>query len=993
MKKIFLRAFLMLVMLIPLALWAQVNVTGVVTDQANNPLPGASITIKGSGISVQTDVNGKFSIKAPNANSKITVSYVGFVSQTISIGTGELTIKLQEDVTKLSEVVVTGLATTVKRTNAANSVATISAKQLTGATRAQTLDGAMQGKVPGVQITANGGAPGGGFFVRLRGVSSVTQSAEPLYIVDGVYVNNSQFNTGAGTGPFSGATRQTTGTQDQAPNRLSDLNPQDIENIEILKGPSAAAIYGTRANAGVVIITTKKGKAGKVSVSFGQDLGFAKALKLIGMHKTAWDTDKIAKGIWLTSNANMLALYNANGAGSRTNDYEKIVYGNTGFLRNTRLSLTGGTDKIRYYVGGNLQDEKGIQKRTGYNKSSLRLNLDIKPYSFIDLSVGANYINSISDRSFSGNDNNGVSLGYNLAYLPNWLNQIPVNGVYPENPLTGQNPLEIVDKGVNNEQVNRFITSFGATIHILRKDNHKLKISAQGGADYLAQQNEVYMPDDVQYQQAKVSGNPPGASRYTSTNNLNTNLQAFLVYNAQYKTFNFTTSAGFTQLRSDTRINWFQGEGFKPGQRNPSTATVQQSFENFAGEKELGRVIQQEINWDDKVIVTGGVRQDRSSLNGDPKKYFTFAKGSAAVNIANFDFWKVPFVNVFKLRGAYGETGKSAAFSTTFSTLTDVIIAGQPGAGYPTILGNNAIEPERAKEFEAGVDLGLFNGRLGFEFTWYNKKVINLIEAFNLSPGTGVTQIAAYPVGDLQNKGIEIAINGTILNKKNIKWNSNLSWWQNKSKMTRLIIPEKNVAATGFAVFGVQRLRQGSSPTAWYGSPNVNGAPTLYEDAQPKWQASWSNTITFLKNFDFSILVHRSHKNYNSSINQELTDEGGTSPDWSTKNKDGIYVGVARQLGQPGITSRQFIVDASYTKIREISLYYTVPKSVFGEKIASKFESLRVGVSANNVALFTDYFGYDPESANFGNRPTGATVDLLSFPSTRRIFFHFNVTF
>jgi TonB-linked SusC/RagA family outer membrane protein len=994
MKKIITQAvFFVFVMVTPHALWAQVTVTGSVADQFNNPLIGASVTVKGTSITSQTDVNGKFSIKAPGNNSKLVVSYVGFVSQTISIGTGELVIKMQEDVTKLSEVVVTGLATSVKRTNAANSVASISAKQLSGATRAQTLDGAMQGKIPGVQITANGGAPGGGFFVRLRGVSSITQSAEPLYIVDGVYVNNSQFNTGAGTGPFSGAARQTVGTQDQAPNRLADLNPQDIENIEILKGPSAAAIYGTRANAGVVIITTKKGKAGKASVSFGQDLGFAKALKLIGMHKTPWDTDKIANGIWLTTNANMLALFNANGAGSKTNDYEKLVYGNTGFLRNTRLSITGGTDKIRYFVGGNLQDEKGIQKRTGYNKSSVRLNLDLKPFSFIDISVGTNYINSTSDRSFSGNDNNGVSLGYNLAYLPNWLDQIPQNGVYPANPLTGQNPLEIVDKGVNNEQVNRFITSFNATVHLLRKDNHKLKFTLGGGADYLTSQNEVYMPDDVQYQQAKFTGNPPGASRYSTNNNLNTNLQGFLVYNAQYKAFSFTTSAGFTQLRSNTRINWFQGEGFKPGQRNPSTATVQLSFENFAGEKEIGRVIQQEINWDDKVILTAGVRQDRSSLNGDPKKYYTFPKGSAAVNIANFDFWKVPFINVFKVRGAYGQTGKSAAFSTTFSTLVDIIVAGQPGAGYPNILGNTAIEPERAKEFEAGIDLGLFNGRLGLEFTWYNKKVIDLIESFNLSPGTGVAQIAAFPVGDLQNKGIEIGINGTILSKKNIKWTSNLSWWKNESEMTRLIIPEKNIAATGFAVFGVQRLRQGSSPTAWYGSPNVNGAPTLYEDAQPKWQASWAHTINFFKDFEFTVLIHRSHKNFNSSINQELTDEGGTTPDWSSKNKDGIYVGVARQLGQPGVTSRQFIVDASYTKIREVSLYYTVPKSIFSNKIASKFESLRVGVSANNVALWTPYYGYDPEAANFGNRPTGATVDLLSFPSTRRLFFHFNVTF
>ncbi|MEJ7913507.1 MAG: TonB-dependent receptor, partial [Chitinophagaceae bacterium] len=368
-------------------------------------------------------------------------------------------------------------------------------------------------------------------------------------------------------------------------------------------------------------------------------------------------------------------------------------------------------------------------------------------------------------------------------------------------------------------------------------------------------------------------------------------------------------------------------------------------------------------------------------------------KASLALNLTNFDFWKLDKINVLKFRTAYGETGKSAAFTSTFNTLTDVIIDGQSGAGYPTVIGNKTIEPERATELEAGVDIGAFNNRLGVEFTVYNKKVKNLIETFNLSPGTGVTQIAAFPIGDLQNKGIEIGLRGTPVSKRDIVWNTTLNWWKNESEMTRLVIPEKAVAATGFGAFGVQRLRQGASPTAWYGSPNVNGLPTLYEDAQPEWQASWSNNITFFKNFEFSMLIHRSHKNFNSSLNRELTDEGGNTPDWSTLNKDGLPLGQVRRLGQPGVTTREFIVDASYTKIREASLYYTIPNSVFGSNLAARFESLRVGISGSNIAMWTPYYGYDPESTNFGNRPTGATVDLMSYPSARRLFFHINLNF
>jgi TonB-linked SusC/RagA family outer membrane protein len=979
-------------LLLPFVLLAQTTVTGKVTDASGNPLAGATVMSKSTNSTVQTDQNGAFSITVSGSNAKITVSYVGFATKTVNAGEN-LTIKLDDDQTKLSEIVVSGLATTVKRGNAANSVGSISSKQLTGSTRSQTLDGAMSGKIAGANIVSNGGSPGGGFSIRLRGVSSITQNSEPLYIIDGVFVNNSQFNTGAGTGPFSGATRQTAGTQDQAANRLADLNPQDIENIEILKGPSAAAIYGTRANAGVVIITTKKGKAGKTSFQFGQDIGFAKALRLTNMHQTKWDK-QFTFGTELATGAQHTANKNALNPGNETWDYERIVYGNTGFSRNTRLAVTGGNDKIRFYAGGNISDEKGIQKRTGYGRNSIRLNIDIKPFSWWDIGVGGNFLNTNSSRSFSGNDNNGVSLGYNMAYLPNWLPQLPVNGVYPENPYTGQNILEIVDKGVNDETVNRFVQSFSSTIRLINTEKHKLKFSAAGGIDYLHGQNEVYMPDDVQYQQAKVSGNPPGASRYTNNRNANLNVQGFLVYNLDIKKFSLTTSAGLTRLSQDTRSEWIQGEGLKSGQRNPGNASV--IITNFfqAGEKEIGRVIQQEINWDDKVIVTGAVRQDRSSLNGNPNKWYTFPKVSAAVNVGNFGFWNSlsNAVNVFKVRAAYGETGKSAQFGTTFTSLVDAVIGGQSGFSYPTVIGNEAIEPERATELEAGFDASFLNGRFGVEFTWYNKKIKNLIEAYNLSSGTGVAQIAAFPVGDMQNRGIEVGLNGVIVNSKNIKWTANLNWWANKSEMTRLIIPEKAVAATGFGAFGTQRLRLGASPSAWYGSPTVNGLPTLYEDAQPKWQASFNTNVIFFKNFEFNILIHRSHKNYNSSLNGELTDEGGNTPDWSTLNKDGIPVGNARKLGQPGITTRQFIVDASYTKIREMSLYYTIPKTIFGNW-ANKFESLRIGVSGNNIAMWTPYYGYDPEAANFGNRPTGATVDLLAYPSARRFFFHLNLNF
>ena len=978
--------------LFPLLLFAQKDITGkVMYSDQDRPLEGATIFENISKNSTVSGRDGSFSLKVANNAKFVTVSFVGYGTKTVQLTGTELLIKLSEDFSKLSEVVVTGFGTSIKRTNLANSVGTISAKQLTGSTRPVTLDGAMQGKISGAQISANSGAPGGGFSVRLRGVSSINQNSEPLYIIDGVYVSNAQNGTGAGTGPFSGATGQTSGSQDQAPNRLADINPADIENIEILKGPSAAALYGTRANAGVIIITTKKGKAGRTALSVSQDIGAVKALNLIGMQKTGWDPQKIANGSWLVSNADMLALFNANGAGAKTNDYEKMIYGNTGVHSNTKLNVSGGTDKARFYAAVGHLSETGIQKRTGYARNSVRLNVDFKPASWWDVGVATNYLSTSSDRSFSGNDNNGVSLGYNLAYLPNWLNQIPVNGVYPENPLTGQNPLEIVDKGINNERVNRFITSFSSNMYLLRRDKQSLKLSLQGGVDVVAQENAVIMPEDVQFQRQRAN---PGAARFTNTRSRNTNIQGFLIYNINVNKFNLTTSAGAVRLDQNNRVLWFQGEGIPAGTNNPQTGKVQLSFLNNGRFYDEGLVAQQEINWDDKVIATAGVRRDRSTLNGDKGKFYSFPKASLALNIANFEFWKIKEINLFKLRAAYGQTGNSASLGSIFNSLNTVAIGNSSGFVTPSSIGNTTIRPEIANEFEYGVDVALLDSRITLEATAYNKKVKDFIDVFNLSPGTGVNSLTAFNVGDFTNKGVELGLGGTVVKSKNVKWNTNINWYTNATKITRMIIPEKAVAASGFGAFGTQRQRVGFSPTAWYGSPNVNGKPTIYEDAQPKWQMSWSNNIVFLQNFEMSFLFHHSHRNYNSSLNQELTDEGGTSPDWNTKNAAGIPLGLARQLGQPGITTRQFIQDATFTKLREVSLYYTIPKTMLSKNSVLKgIESMKIGVSAQNVFVWTKYYGYDPEGANFGNRPTIAPVDLLSFPSARRMYFHLNVNF
>lgn len=980
------------------------TISGKVTSPQGEGIPGVTVSVKGTTIGTITDVDGVYKLTVSADVKKLTYSFVGFRIQEIEIGSqSTIDVKLVEENKQLDEVVVTGLASSIKRSNLANSVASISADQLVGTTRPATLDNALSGKIVGANIVQNSGAPGGGVSIKLRGISSINGSSEPLYIIDGIIVNNSQFGNGVGGAAFGNAGAN----QDQTTNRMSDINPADIENIEILKGPSAAAIYGTRANAGVIIITTKRGKAGKTKVSFGQDFGAVSAIKLLGSE--GWTNEKIDQyggvyGLGVAAAKKALA-----DAGGKTYDWEKEIYGNTGVVSNTRISLSGGTEKTKFMISAGLNNETGIQKNTGFARRSLKANIDHKLAKFMDIKSSTTYMNSTNQRGFSGNDNNGVALGYSLAYIPNFINLSPnEKGIYPESNA-GTNPLQIVDKAVNSEGTNRFMQSLSSDIYFFQNERSSLKLALTGGFDFLLTENEVYMPDDLLAQQALAN---PGASRYSKSKNLGSYMQSFLSYNYKVWRLDLTSQVGAVRLTNDRDVSFTQGEGLPAGQRNPALAAVRTFGQNFQRWSDVGVVGQQEFNFEDKIVGTLGFRMDKSTLNGDNQKWYFFPRASAAVNIAKFDFWKIEQVNQFKLRAAYGETGGVPNFGNTFTSMNTGIIGGRLGLVVPTVNGNSTIIPETASELELGVDLGFFENRISVELTYYDKKVFDLINPFTTASSTGVTSISAYNAGDLRNTGIELGINISALKYSNFTWNTGIMYWFNKSEMTRLTIADAYVGS-GFGTFGRNRLTVGSSPTAWYGSPNipikdaagntVGSVPTKYGDAQPKFQLSWNNSFKIYKNFDFSFLIHTSQGGYNSSLNYVLKDEGGTTGDWSKPSGEVDGSGAAIPMGQSsrsfaGIsatpsTTGNAIQDASFIRLREVALYYTIPKATLNKFFKNAIENVKVGFSANNLVTITDYYGYDPEASNFGNQSVGAGVDLLSYPNTKRMFFHLAVEF
>ena len=954
----------------------QIEIKGQIFEEnSRTSIFGATIRLKGQKGITTSDAKGNFQINTKSLPATITISAIGFRNQEIDVYESEaIEVYLATDQNRLNEVVVTGLASGLKRSNLANAVTSISTKELTGIVQPQTTDQALYGKIAGASLRANSGAPGGGTVILLRGLSTLQGNSQPLYIIDGVYLNNNSLATGRSTLTAAGTSRE-----DDVSNRLADINPDDIEKIEVLKGASASAIYGTRANAGVIIITTKKGRSGKTKISFGQDIGFATIQKYIG--SASWDEAKIRSTYPASRVTSELERYAA--ANGKTYDFEKILYGEKPLLTNTNLTVSGGNDKTTFYVSGAYTDEGGIIKNTGFERLSLRLNLDHKFNKWIDFSVNSNYLNSNSDRGFTGNENNsGATLGYIAAFLPNYYNPYPVNGVYPTNPYSeGENPLALRDKATNNVKINRLIESGIANFKFIQKENSSLRLTLQGGVDYLNQASKVYYPDDLQSQQSLAN---PGDIILGSTEQINTNYQAFLIYGQKTNKFNFTTQLGAVGLQTKSNSSFVRGQGLVAGQQSIGQARVQSvSSQDTQTIKDFGTVGQEEVNFNDQIIATVGLRFDKSTLNGDANKFYAFPKTSLAVNLTKFDFWKIKSISQFKLRAAYGETGGLPPYGSLYSSLTPVVIGGNLGSVISTKVGNPNIKPERAGEFEIGTDIGFFDNKLLFEGTYYVKNVSDLIQDLTLASSTGLG-IQKVNAASLRNQGIELSLSATPVSTKNFTWNSRILFTKNTSKITKLDVPSYTTGVYG-VTFGTYLIKEGYSPTTIVGKPlTTSGDYTVFGNSQPDFQTSWSNEFTFLKSFTFSSLWDWKKGGKVMNLTLYNTDAGETTADWNENH-------TIRE-NDLGTTAAQYVQDASYLRLREVGLSYTVPKKIFRGTIAKSLERIRIGVSATNLLTFTPYKGYDPEVSNFGSESAiNSGTDLFQYPSSKRILFNLKI--
>lgn len=975
---------LMLALLMPAWLFAQTIITGKVSDaSANTPIPGATVLERGTKNATQTDAQGNFSISVKGSNAKLVISFVGFVSQTVD-AVNNVTVSLVTDDIKMTEVVVTGLASSLKRSNLANAVASISSKDLVGTAVQSTVDGALYGKFTGANISANSGAPGGGISVKLRGITSLVANSQPLFIVDGVYYDNSSIAAGLNT--ISKAAGQgSNSNQDNPSNRIADLDPQDIDRIEILKGASAAAIYGSRAAGGVVIITTKKGRSGRPKIELEHSIGVQMQLRKLGQR--SWDDAKVQAAF----GANGLAYYTANG--KKTYDYEKELYGNKGIMNNTRLSVSGGNDLTTYYVGFTRKDDEAIVKGTGYKKNSYRFNLTQKVTRFLDLAINANYIESEANRGFFNNDNTSTTMGVSFVSTPSWANLYPdANGNHPNNPFAPSNFIQTRDLITNREKVNRMLVGGTATWKIFKNDKHDLKLIARGGIDYYTLNTIAIFPQELQFEKGGNGTN--GASIYGTTITRNNNFSFFAVHDFQAGSkMTFRTQAGVTEENVNINNVLTTATQLIGTQTNVNQAGAVQVDQARALQKDRGFFVQEEFNYNDIVIATVGLRGDKSSRNGDANKLYYYPKASAALNIHQMPFWHVEKISQLKIRAAYGQSGNFAPFGAVYTPLVPAIFNGTTGSLIGLIRGNELLSPEKQSELELGIDIGVLRNRVGLEFSYYRKKVEKLLLPVNVPTSSGFSQ-RWLNVGTIQNKGVEIALNAIPVQNKNLKWTSQINFWRNTAVVTQLDVPAFNTGAFG-ATLGTYRIEQGKSPTQIVGiaGPGDKVDPVSglgdFGNAEPDFQMSFTENVKY-KSWEFSVLMHWKKGGKNINLSTLLSDIFGTSPDFDKVSLDptGAMNNGNFRLAALGTTARPWVEDAGYFRVREIGLSYHLPKAWF-----KNIADVKVGISGRNLINVFKYSSYDPEVSNFGANAISSNVEVTPFPSAKSYNFVLTVGF
>ena len=949
---------------------AQVRqVTGRVTSsQTGEGLSEATIAVTGTRIVAQTGADGRYTLNAPDGELSLVVRAIGHKRAEVTLPPSQATYDaaLEPDVFKLEEVVVTGQSTGIEKQNLPNAVATVSGSELARAPTG-TLESALQGKIPGALIQSNSGAPGGGIQINLRGVSTINADVNPLFVIDGIVASNEAIPNGADavTAAQAGGNPR---NQDNPVNRIADLNPQDIERIEVLKGGSAAAIYGAKATNGVVIITTKRGQVGKPQFSLTQRFGTFQRSNKLGSR--TFETLDEALSVFRDT-ALVTSLFQP----GRTFDVEEQAFGRTALSYETSASVSGGTEQTRYFISGLAKNDQGIGLNTGYKKYSVRANIDQQLASWINLSVNTNIINSQSDRGLSNNDNAGSSPYVALSATPNFIDLSErADGTFPLNPFERSNPIQTMSLLTNAEDTWRALGTLTARATVVSSARHNVTLIGVGGADYFNQDNEFISPPEMEYE---PNDGQPGTVVAGKSSNLNLNLavNGNYTYTPESGHFQATTSAGVQYEDRTLDATRILARTLLSGQQNPDQATSVSVLQDDRPVKDFGIYGQEEILLlDRRLLLTAGLRADRSSSNGNTDKFFFYPKAAASYRFTR------PFggLDEVKLRAAFGQTGNQPLFGAKFSPDTTGTIGGLFGVLPGNRAGDLFIRPETQTEIESGFDAQLANGRAEVNVTLYQRTISDLLLEQTLAPSTGLETRIFSSDSKLRNRGVELALTLSPIQSQNFNWLFRTTFFANRSKVTRLSVPTFQTGGFGTSL-GAFQIEQDSSATQIIGSEGKVG------DATPDFQMSFSSDLD-IHRFTVGFLFDWKKGGDVVNLTEFLYDLGQNSSDYEGK-------GAQRLTDWSSGLTAAYVQDASYFKLRELNVSYNLPTSFTQSIFGGNVRHARLSLSGRNLFRVTSYRGLDPEVSNFGNQAIVRNIDVAPFPPSRSFFFSIDLGF
>lgn len=981
------------------------TVQGKVSAETGEALPGVNIVVKGSSRGTTSDANGEYVLQGVKPEEVLVFSFIGYTAQEITIGQRTtIDVVLGADIETLNEVVVVGYGTQ-RKIETTGSIASVKSDDIVQTPVTNVAQG-LQSRVAGVQITQNSAAPGGNISVRIRGTNSINGTSEPLYVVDGIQISN------AG------------GITDVSP--LSMINPNDIESVDILKDASATAIYGARGANGVVLITTKRGKAGSTRVTYDGYYGVQEVRKKL-------DVLNAAEFAQLENEVYKTAIYADPAAEGEGVDWQDMIF-RSAPMQSHQLSVNGGSEKTQLALSANYFDQDGIIINSGFKRYSLRLNMDHRVSDRVKIGTSIMGSNTISQGIPTGVQDVGNADVVTGSIVGAAIGAPPTLRPYRDDgtlfPFAEQrdgryrevtNPLGLASIK-NEDKIQRMLGNVYGEAKLAKG----LTYRASFNIDMQSGLRDYYSPRYIVA--TKDLNASSGTARKTNTNNIMLLHESILTYEqriAEAHTVKFT--GVFATQSTQYRENYTIGNGF------PNDATTNEALQLATSVSTASKRTKERLDsymgrinygFKDKYFFDVTARVDGSSKFGENYKYGFFPAASFGWRIIEEEFMQaIPAVTDLKLRGSYGLTGNAGAIDPYKS----LPLQG-PGSDYqlnhtyvkgisPLGLSNPNLRWEKSLQANLALDISLFNNWLNLTVEVYRKKTTDLLYEKTLPLSSGYGTIMTN-LGGIENKGLELSANARILDG-DLKWNVSANFTANRNKVTDIdggVTQERfitnytllkvgqplgvfktylfdGIYQTGETIIPGADGRIGGTKVQDYDQNNVitAGDQVITGDPNPDFIFGFSTSLAY-KKFDLSVFLSGTYGNdvYNvsrASFENPLGQRNllqGTVNHWTPENPNNEYAG-ALQAGRLPITNR-FIEDGSYLRCKNVTLGYVLPQ-IKGVNRA------RIYVSANNLFTVTNYSGYDPEVNTYAGQNTAIGIDNFVYPSSKSFLGGIQVTF